>query len=512
MPNFTLDQIKAHLMSQQQVILNNVTGVIEHQYASIFQDSRQVTDGSIFVVIHGLAHKGTDFLPQALSQGCQLVILPEADATPAQLAEISCPCLRVENTRLAFAQLAQLFHGPAPAHIAAVTGTNGKTSVAYFIQEILTLVGQRAAAIGTLGLTLHEGLRAEIGNAADLPYLTTPDSWSLQRSAAQLAAHQVAYLSLEASSHGLDQYRLDGLTPEVAIFTNLTRDHLDYHGDEQHYFAAKSRLFTDLLAADGTAILVRKDQWADRLAEMLQQAGRQIINIALPDTDVSLKQQADFELLSVAAHGQGQKMHFRHLARDYQIDVPLVGRFQAENILCALAAVSVFGQLPAELDQILPQIKGVPGRMEFAGQTPAGGSVYIDFSHTPDAVATALSAIRPHVDGKLSVIVGAGGDRDPGKRPLMGQAAAENADYVIVSDDNPRTEDPAKIRAQVAAGCPGAEVIAGRAEAIAKGCARLGPGDVLLIAGKGHENGQIIGTETIPFHDVTVAREMIAKM
>lgn len=512
MPNFSLDQIKAHLMLQQQVTVQNVSGASDQQYATVSQDSRQVTEGGIFVVIHGLAHKGTDFLPQALAQGCQLVILPAEDATPEQLAKIDCPCLSVENTRLAFAQLAQLYHGPAPAHIAAITGTNGKTSVAYFTQEILTLVGQRAAAIGTLGLTLNDDLRAEVGNAADLPYLTTPDSWSLQRSAAQLAAHQIDYLSLEASSHGLDQYRLDGLRPEVAIFTNLTRDHLDYHGDEQHYFAAKSRLFTDLLASDGTAILVRKDQWADCLAEMLKKAGHQIINIALPDTAAALKQQADFELVSVTAHGQGQNMRFRHLDRDYQIDVPLVGRFQAENILCALAALSVFGQLPAELDQILSQIKGVPGRMEFAGQTPAGGSVYVDFSHTPDAVATALSAIRPHVTGKLSVIVGAGGDRDPGKRPLMGQAAAENADHVIVSDDNPRTEDPAKIRAQVAAGCPNAEIIGGRAEAIAKGCALLEQGDVLLIAGKGHENGQIIGTETIPFHDVSVAREVIAKM
>ena len=512
MPLYSLTDVCAALPEKQ--LLNVQANDLQKKYSfsSVTQDSRRVTSGDLFVCISGVMQKGTEYVPMALEKGCRALMVSREDVTESLLSLCQgIPCIIVENTRLCFAHLACFFSGPPPAHIVAVTGTNGKTSVAHFIQKLLTFSGQRAAAIGTLGLTLDPLIASDIGSGIDLPYLTTPDSLSLHRTCRALAIHDVPYLAVEASSHGLDQYRLHALPVEVAIFTNLTRDHLDYHGDEKHYFEAKARLFKELLLPNGTGIIVQKDQWSQALCQMIRAQGQNVIEIAGLEADENTEKQASYALKSVKAHETGQTITFRHHNQIRHINVPLVGDFQSENIMCALATLESFGHLTEAVWSQISTLPGVPGRMEFAGSFANKASVYVDFAHTPDAVSTALQALRPHIHGKVHVIIGAGGDRDPGKRFYMGKAAAENADYVIVTDDNPRTEDPAIIRKQVAQGCPGAKVIAGRAEAIAIACQQLAPQDALLIAGKGHENGQIIGDIVHPFNDIDVARNILSQ-
>jgi len=402
-----------------------------------------------------------------------------------------------DNPRRGFARLAARFNGSQPAIMAAVTGTNGKTSVAVFTRRIWRELGFAAASLGTLGISSPAG--EEPGG------LTTPDPATLHRRLAELAKAGVTHAAMEASSHGLNQYRLDGVRIAAAGFTNLTRDHLDYHIDMAAYAAAKLRLFTELLPAGGGAVINADDPLAPRLAEIARGRGHHLLTYgAAAGCDLRLERRDP--------DGDGQALSLRILGRPVETYLPLPGAFQAGNALCALGLVIACGGDPQAAVAALPGLQGVPGRLQRIGARGAGGSVYVDYAHTPDALKTILTALRPHAGRRLSVVFGCGGDRDAGKRPLMGRIAADLADDVVITDDNPRGENPAAIRRQILAACPGAREIGDRAEAIAAAVAALEDGDILVIAGKGHERGQIVGATTLPFDDGEVARQTLARL
>ena len=390
--------------------------------------------------------------------------------------------------------MAAAFHGPQPVHIAAVTGTNGKTSVTSFAHQIWAQLGHPAASLGTLGLkaSLH----------SETLSLTTPDPVALIREIAKLAVRGTTHLAFEASSHGLDQYRVDGVRVTSAAFTNLSRDHLDYHESMAAYFDAKARLFREVLPANGTAVLNADAPEFDALAKICRARGQKILSYGRAGTDLRL---ADQELGRA-----GQTIDIEILGTPHRVDLPLAGAFQAMNVLAALGLVIAEGANPADAVATLSHLSGVRGRMELAAQHPIGADIYVDYAHTPDALETALAALRPHTAGRLICVFGAGGDRDRGKRPDMGAVAARLADRVIVTDDNPRSEDPGTIRRDILAACPDAQDIGDRRAAIGAAVAMLRHGDVLLIAGKGHEAGQIVGDRVIPFDDAEVARAAVA--
>jgi len=379
--------------------------------------------------------------------------------------------------------------------LAAVTGTNGKTSVVHFTREIWTALGHPAASLGTLGLVSPAGRRPGA--------LTTPDPVALQRDLAELAARDVEHVAIEASSHGLAQFRLDGVAVTAAAFTNLTRDHLDYHGDMASYRAAKERLFADLLARDGAAALnVDSPEFAG-FAALCREHGHRVIGYG---TAVA----AELRLVARMPRRDGQRISLILFGKAVDIELPLVGEFQAMNVLAALGLAVATDAPLSDAVATLPRLSGVPGRMQRVGATSSGAVVFVDYAHTPDALATVLAALRPHAEGRLAVVFGAGGDRDRGKRPLMGQMASEAADLVYVTDDNPRSEPPAEIRRAILAAAPHAIEIGDRSEAIAAAVVGLRRGDILVIAGKGHETGQIVGATVLPFDDVLVARDAIA--
>jgi UDP-N-acetylmuramoyl-L-alanyl-D-glutamate--2,6-diaminopimelate ligase len=383
-----------------------------------------------------------------------------------------------------------------PREIAAVTGTNGKTSVAVFVRQIWERLGRKAASLGTLGL---------MPPRADAPAaLTTPDPVELHRCLDALAGDGVEALAMEASSHGLDQYRLDGVRLSAAAFTNLSRDHLDYHDGMEGYLAAKARLFGALLPAGGTAVLNADVPEFVALESLCRERGQVILTYGYAGRDL--------RLLALHPEPAGLTLELEILGTRHTVGLTLAGAFQAHNLLAAVGLVLAGGADAEAVIATLPHLEGVPGRVEPVGATPAGGQVYVDYAHTPDALATVLQAMRPHVRGRLWVVFGAGGDRDPGKRPLMGEAAARHADAVVVTDDNPRSEDPAAIRAQIMPACPDATEVGERRAAIDFALARLEAGDVLVIAGKGHESGQIVGDTVLPFDDREVARAAIARL
>ncbi len=389
---------------------------------------------------------------------------------------------------------ASRFYAARPGTIAAVTGTNGKTSVAHFTREIWQAEGHKSASLGTLGWI--------VGAERHAGALTTPDPVALHRMLSDLAASGVDHAAIEASSHGLAQHRLDGLSFAAAAFTNLTRDHLDYHGTLEAYRAAKEQLFTVLLAPDGTAVLNADSPEYGRLSSLVRGRGHKVIAYGV-------SREADLRLVSRLPRRDGQRVGLSLNRETYEIDLKLIGDFQALNVLAALGLALATGSDLARAVAALPALTTVPGRMQLVGE-PNGAAVFVDYAHTPDALATVLAASRPHAEGRLIVVFGAGGDRDTGKRPLMGQVATEKADLVYVTDDNPRTEIAGAIRQAILAAAPGAIEIGDRREAIGAAIAALQPGDVLVIAGKGHESGQIVGRETLPFDDVVVAREAIA--
>jgi UDP-N-acetylmuramoyl-L-alanyl-D-glutamate--2,6-diaminopimelate ligase len=458
-------------------------------------DSRQVLPGFLFAALKGAQTDGRRFAVEAVTKGAAAILTDDADALDLDdAARRRVVIIPDPNPQRRLALLASRFYPRRPATIAAVTGTNGKTSVAHFTREIWQALGDKSASLGTLGWITE----AEHRPGA----LTTPDPVALHRTLTELAARGVKCAAIEASSHGLAQYRLDGLSFAAAAFTNLTRDHLDYHGDMQAYRAAKERLFTELLAPAGVAILNADSLEFPRLGALVRGQGHKVV--AYGESPA-----ADLRLVSRTPRHDGQHVALELFGKPHAVELKLIGDFQAMNVLAALGLAIATGGGASEAATALSALTTVPGRMQLVGSVN-GAAVFVDYAHTPDALATVLAAARPHAAGRLVVIFGAGGDRDRGKRPLMGQAAIRAADRVYVTDDNPRGEEPGAIRRAILDAAPGASEIGDRRAAIHEAVAALEPGDVLIIAGKGHETGQIIGRETLPFDDVAVAAGAIA--
>ena len=453
-------------------------------------DSRDVRQGFLFAALPGSRNHGAEFAQYALRQGASAILTDPEGAVwisktcPGHAAEI---CV-VNDPRQALAAASALFFGAQPEVMVAVTGTNGKTSVASFCQQIWSELGLSAINLGTTGV--------QGAWSAPLSH-TTPEPITLHKVLAEAAAAGVTHGAMEASSHGLEQKRLDGVVLAVAGFTNFTQDHLDYHATFEAYFAAKSGLFDRVLRPQGWAVINIDDAKGMVLYYACRKRGQRCLTVG--------RGAADLQILGQIFDANGQEILFAWQGTRYQVKVPLVGGFQGENLMLAVGMVLALGAEAKAVFSALKSVRPVRGRMELAAIRANGASVYVDYAHTPDAVSTALQALRPHVMGRLVVVLGAGGDRDPGKRVLMGQAAAAHADRVIVTDDNPRNEDPAAIRAMVLAGAGEAEEVGDRAEAILYAVDGLQPGDCLLIAGKGHETGQIIGEDILPFDDVEQA-------
>ncbi len=458
--------------------------------AGITADSRQVVPGDLFAALPGVKADGRRYIAEAVERGAVAVLAPDGTDWPPGVPPR--PLILDAEPRRRLAQMAAALAGPQPKTVVAVTGTNGKTSTVEFLRQLWTDAGLRAASLGTLGV-LAPGFDPG-------PGLTTPDPVTLAETLAGLARTGVARAAIEASSHGLDQYRLDGVKLAAAGFTNLTRDHLDYHGSEAAYRTAKLRLLEDLLPG-GAPMVANADMDGVTLAALHDVAKRRGLDLRTVGTAGTT-----LRVVRVTPRPDGQVLTVERAGAVRDIVSTLPGRFQADNALMAVALAEALGLRDA-LDR-LPALRGVRGRLELAAQLPNGAAVYVDYAHTPDALERLLTALRPHTAGKLHVVFGAGGDRDRGKRPLMGAAAAKFADVAIVTDDNPRSEDPAVIRAAVREACPDARDIGDRAQAIAAALEALGPGDVLAVAGKGHEQGQTIAGTVIPFDDVSVVRHL----
>lgn len=459
--------------------------------AGLTADSRAVGPGMVFAALPGLRSDGRTFIADAVERGAAAVIAPEGTEWPPGVPVR--PLITSADPRRTLALMAAAFHGAQPRIVVAVTGTNGKTSTADFLRQIWTAAGERAASLGTLGL-VAEGFPPG-------PSLTTPDPVSLHATLAALARAGFGAAVMEASSHGLDQRRLDGVVLAAAGFSNLTRDHLDYHGDMAGYRAAKLRLF-DTLLPRGAAAAACTEMDGETFAALRAIAARRRLRL------LSVGEAGEaIRLLATQPLPDGLALVIQAFGTRQEIHLPLPGRFQADNALLA-AALAIGAGMPADRAlAALPHLRGVRGRMERAAVLPNGAAVYVDYAHTPDALERLLAALRPHTTGRLHVLFGAGGDRDPGKRPLMGHAAAA-ADVVWVTDDNPRSEDPAAIRAAVLAGAPGAIDAGAREAAIAAALSDLRAGDVLAVAGKGHESGQEIAGIVHPFDDAAVVRRL----
>jgi UDP-N-acetylmuramoyl-L-alanyl-D-glutamate--2,6-diaminopimelate ligase len=461
-------------------------------------DSRKVGPGFLFAALPGSRVHGGEFIPYAVRMGAAAVL---TDARGAQIAAgalsaADVALVVVEEPRAALAYAAALWFGAQPEVMVAVTGTNGKTSVASFTRQIWQTLGYPAVNIGTTGV--------EGDWSVPLAH-TTPEPITLHRVLAEAAGAGVTHAAMEASSHGLDQRRLDGVRLVAAGFTNITQDHLDYHPDFESYFLAKAGLFTRVLGEDGVAVIHMDGRYGPRLAVLAEDAGQEVIRVgAGPECHLrSLGHRYD---------ATGQELRFAWNGQPHQTRLDLIGGFQSQNVLVAAGLAIAAGCDPAEVWPALRKLRGVRGRMQLAARRDNGASVFVDYAHTPDALATALQALRPHALGRIVCVFGAGGDRDRGKRPLMGAAVAEHADVAFVTDDNPRTEDPAAIRAAILAACPEANEVADRAEAILRGVDALLPGDALLIAGKGHETGQVVGDTVYPFDDVEQASVAVAAL
>ncbi|WP_138468468.1 UDP-N-acetylmuramoyl-L-alanyl-D-glutamate--2,6-diaminopimelate ligase [Poseidonocella sp. HB161398] len=470
----------------------------EARITGIALDSRRVGEGNLFAALPGSKIHGAAFVPAALEQGAAAILTDPEGAKLATGALIGSGAALIvtEDAREALSAAAALWYGAQPETAVAVTGTNGKTSVATFTRQIWEALGRKAVNLGTTGI--------EGGYAAPLHH-TTPDALTLHKHLAAMAAEGVTHLAMEASSHGLDQRRLDGVSLAAGAFTNFTQDHLDYHHTFEAYFEAKAGLFARLLGDDGVAVVNLDDPRGLDIAELAESRGQEVIGVGHSEA-------AELRITGQRYDGSGQDLRFNWQGQPYQTRLSLIGGFQALNVLCAAGLAIAAGEEPGEVFEVLPRLRTVRGRMQHVATRGNGGTVFVDFAHTPDAVATALRALRPHVLGNLVVVLGAGGDRDMTKRPLMGEAAAQYADQVIVTDDNPRSEDPAAIRAMVMAGCPGALNIGDRAEAILRGVDALGPGDALLIAGKGHETGQTVGDTVYPFDDAEQASVAVSAL
>jgi len=466
---------------------------------AITLDSRAVRPGTLFAALPGSRWHGAEFIDPALRMGASAVLTDRAGAQIAAEALARHPdtaLVIAEDVRAALAMAAALFFGVQPATMVAVTGTNGKTSVASFTRQLWVAQGLAAINIGTTGV---EGAWGQ-----PLTH-TTPDAITLQTLLAQAAAAGVTHAAMEASSHGLDQRRLDGVRLMAAGFTNLTQDHLDYHGTMEAYFQAKAGLFTRVLPDGGTAVINVEGAMGPDMLGLAQGRGLNTLTVGRCEA-------SDLRLLDQRFDATGQELRFAWKGQPHQVRLNLVGGFQAQNVAVAAGLAIAAGAAPGDVFRVLPQLSGVRGRMQLAATRRNGAAVYVDYAHTPDAIETALKALRPHVMGRIIVVFGAGGDRDRSKRPLMGAAARANADVLYVTDDNPRSEDPATIRSAILAACPEANEVGDRAEAILRAVDALQPGDAALIAGKGHETGQVIGGDIFPFDDVEQASIAVAAL
>jgi len=452
-------------------------------------DSRKVASGVLFAALPGSRADGRAFIPQAIAQGAAAILAPED--TPAEAAPV---LVRSGDVRRAYALAAKAFYGAQPRTCVAVTGTNGKTSVATFCRQIWSKLGRHAASMGTLGVTAGD---EEITG----PGLTSPDAAEAARLMAELAGRGVTHLALEASSHGIDQRRLDGVALAAAGFTNLTQDHLDYHGSMDSYRLAKLRLFEQLLPRGRTAVLNADSDAYNHFAASSIMSGLGIYSVGERGRNLSL--------VSRRLVPEGQRLTIDADGELHEILLPLAGAFQASNAMVAAGLCVAAGEKAMDVLAAMEAIRGAPGRLQRIGSGHHGGEAYVDYAHTPDGLETVLRALRPHTSGRLVVVFGCGGDRDRAKRPIMGQIAERLADVAILTDDNPRSESPAAIRAEVRKGAPRAREIADRAAAIQEAVEGLRQGDVLVVAGKGHEQGQIVGETVYPFDDATeVARAL----
>ena len=451
-------------------------------------DHRKIAPGNVFGAFRGSRFNGEDFIAEAVRRGASAVV-----ARPEARVE-GTPHLAAEEPRKLFAELAAKYFEPYPETIVAVTGTNGKTSTVELTRQLWRMAGQRSASIGTLGVTTADD-QVKTG-------LTTPDIVTFLSNMAGMKRMGISHVAYEASSHGLDQYRAEGVPVKAAAFTNLSRDHLDYHADMDDYFEAKMRLFDEVVQADGTAVVWTGDAKSEEVTGRARLRGLKLITVG-PGAET-------IELVSRASTPLGQQLVLRHEGKEHKLSLPLIGAYQMNNVLTAAGLVlATDGNWVTTLSG-MARVSPVRGRLERAVISRAGAPVYVDYAHTPDAIEAAIEALRPHVEGKLITVLGAGGDRDAGKRPEMGAVAARLSDLVIVTDDNPRGEEPAAIRRAVLAGAPDAIEIGDRRAAIAEAIAMAKVGDIVLVAGKGHEQGQIIGDQVLPFDDVSVARECAA--
>lgn len=457
-------------------------------------DSRKVEPGFLFAAFAGTKADGTAFIPEAVARGA-VAVLREA-STSAQAPRGGAVLLQDRNPRHSFALMAARFFGAQPDTVVAVTGTNGKTSVATFTRQIWERLGLKAASIGTLGVQ-SAVMTHEYG-------LTTPDPVALHRMLAELKRAGVEHVVIEASSHGLAQHRLDGVEFSGAAITNLTRDHLDYHRDFEDYAYAKLKLFGEVLPPGNLAVIAADSDIAEEARALAWARGHRVINVGRAGSDIGLVEHAP--------EGEGQRLSIAYQGQRYSVLLPLAGLFQASNALVAAGLAIGTGAPPEGVFAALAHLKGVPGRLELVAHAPSGAAIYVDYAHTPDALLAVLGSLRPHARGRVHVVFGCGGDRDRGKRAEMGRLAAAHADRVIVTDDNPRNEEPATIRAEILAAAPGATEFADRKVAIERAIATLAADDVLVIAGKGHETGQIVGKVVKPFNDAEIVRQAVVAM
>ena len=473
-------------------------GGAEVRVTGLSVDSRVLRAGQLFAALPGTQVHGAAFVAAALARGAGAILTDAAGArlAAAALADHPVPLIVAEDPRAALSGAAALWFGAQPATMAAVTGTNGKTSVATFARQIWTMLGHEAVNIGTTGV---EGAwTAPVAH-------TTPEPITLHRLLAGAAHAGITHAVMEASSHGLDQRRLDGVDLRAAAFTNFSRDHFDYHPDEARYFAAKAGLFTRVLQEDGCAVINTDDPRGPQVAALAEARGQHVMTVG---HDAG----CDLQLAGQRFDAAGQEVRLFWQGTAHQLRLGLIGGFQALNVAVAAGLVLACGDRAEDVFSTLSGLEPVRGRMQLAARRAGGAPVFVDYAHTPDALDTALRALRPHVMGRLVVVFGAGGDRDRGKRPLMGRVAATAANVVFVTDDNPRTEDPAAIRAEILQACPDAHEVPDRAEAILRAVDALGPGDALLIAGKGHETGQIVGDDVLPFDDAEQASVAVAAL